>query len=210
MTAAMIVAATRELLASIHPKDITFASVARRLGVPSSSVYNYFPNRDALLIAVSADVFAGFHFEDPGEAAPWQQRVRAWLNEIDHFLEHNPVAFRVMATGDHASPAWINVRAPLLDLLIGAGFRARELAVVHAWLEGQITGLLLVEHHAGHSRATIASGYVEAALVDEAAACDAERRKHLPSIRRDEILTLGFDSMIAALEKRLGDFKRNA
>ena len=202
LTAALIVAKTREMLAEMQPEEITFALLARKLRVPSSSVYNYFPNRDALLNAVAADVFAGFHFDDPRQAVPWQQRLRAWLEELDHFFDRNPVAFRLMATNSQASPAWTNVRVTCFEVLQGLGYSGRELSLVHAWFEGQVTGLLLIEYHAGRNRAN--AGGIDndpSKATSEAERCDIERRHYLPTIKRQEIISLGFDSLIGALER---------
>jgi len=202
LSAAMIVAAATELLATRPPDEVSFALVAQRLGAPSSSVYNYFPNRDALFAAVAADVFASFRFDEPGEDAPWQQRLLAWLHEIDRFYERNPVAFRVMATSGQVSPAWVSVRAPLLRMLRELGFFERDLALVHAWFEEQVIGLLLIESHAGQNR-PLAAGPARFAFDGDSEDQwrDLERRSHLPSIRREEILAIGFDAVIAALER---------
>lgn len=202
LTPALIVAKAREMLLEMQPEDITFALLGRELQVPSSSVYNYFPNRDALLAAVADDVFAGFHFDDPGTDVAWQHRLRAWLEEIDRFFDFNPVAFRVMATNRQASSAWVNVRAPLLDVLHGLGYSGRELTVLHAWFEGQVTGMLLIEYHSALNRAV--AGDFELAPTSassEAERCDLERRHYLPTIKREEIVMMGFDSLVGALER---------
>jgi AcrR family transcriptional regulator len=202
LTVPMIVAAARDLLGRHAPDDVTCARVAAQLGVPTSSLYNHFPNRDMLIAAVAADMFSDFVFSDPGEAVPWQQRLRAWLAETDRFFAHNPVAFRVMATSGQASPAWISVRASLLGVLQSLGFEGRDLALVHAWCESQVTGLLLVENYAGPNRLAAAGPPRVPMDMDSAAAqADVERRRHLPSVRRDEIMAIGFDAIIAQLER---------
>lgn len=209
LTAERIVGAARELLSSRVADEVTFALVAQQLGTPSSSVYNYFPNREALFAAVAAEVFASFDFVDPGDAAPWQERLRGWLAAVDRFFARHPIAFRVMATSGHASPAWIHVRAPLLRVLGFLGFAGRDLALVHAWFEEQVTGLLLLEYHAGRSRPD-ADGpdRVVLDIDDEAMRDDLERRKHLPSIRREEIIGIGFDAVTAAVERLATDHGR--
>lgn len=199
----MIVHATREFLATRLPDELSFALLARRLGAPASSIYNYFPNRDALFAAVAVDVFSDFRFDDPGDGTPWQARLRAWLEEVDRFFDCHPVAFRVMATSGQASPAWVHVRAPLLRVLRQLGFVGRDLALIHSWFEGQVIGLLLIESHAGRNRAAFADTAETGAGEDsEVARHDAERRRHLSSIRREEILSIGFDALLAALEQR--------
>jgi len=212
LTAAMIVQATRSLLEISPSADVSFARVARHLSVPASSVYNYFANRDVLFAAVAADVFASFAFTDPGDAAPWQQRLSAWLQELDRFIEKNPVAFRVMATSNQASPAWVHVRAPLLRVLRSLGFVDRELVLVHSWCEAQVVGLLLVETHAGRNRASAAAAPL--VLREDVDGPDARvelaRRAHLPSIRREDIVKLGFDAVIATLERLSGELNSNA
>jgi TetR/AcrR family transcriptional regulator, tetracycline repressor protein len=198
----MIVKATRELLETRPSSEVSFARVARQLGVPGSSVYNYFANRDVLLAAVADDVFARFAFTDPGDAVPWQQRLSAWLQELDRFIEKNPVAFRVMATSSQASPAWVHVRAPLLRVLRSLGFVGRELVLVHSWCEAQVVGLLLVENHAVRNRAQAAAPSLvshDGDDMDDHA--PASPREQLPPIRREEILKLGFDAVILALER---------
>lgn len=203
LTAALIVRATRELLAIRQPGDVSFALLARRLGVPASSIYNYFPNRDVLFATVAADVFSDFRFDDPGDGAPWRTRLRAWLDEVDRFFDHHPVAFRVMATSGQASPSWVHVRAPLLRVLRQLGFVERNLALVHSWFEGQVIGLLLIESHASRNRAAFADTVKITEDEDsDVTQHDAERRRHLSSIRRDEVLSIGFDALLAALEQQ--------
>jgi len=206
LNAAMIVAKTLEILAEKQPEEITFALLGRELRVPSSSVYNYFPNCESLLASVAVDVFGDFHFDDPGADVPWQQRLRAWLDEIDCFFDRHPVAFRVMATNKQASSAWVNVRAPLLDVLRGLGYSGRDLTLVYAWFEAQVTGLLLIEYHAARNRAIAASFDQDSALAStEAEREDMQRRRYLPTIRREEIVKMGYDSLVFALERMVAD-----
>jgi len=207
LTAAMIVQATRSLLETSPSADVSFARVARHLSVPASSVYNYFANRDVLFAAVAADVFSSFAFTDPGDAAPWRQRLSAWLQELDRFIAKNPVAFRVMATSNQASPAWVHVRTPLLRVLRSLGFADRQLVLVHSWCEAQVVGLLLVETHAGRNRASAAAAPPVLPEDDDGSDARAElaRRAHLPSVRREEIVKLGFDAVIATLERLSGE-----
>ncbi|MCP1470367.1 AcrR family transcriptional regulator [Sphingobium sp. OAS761] len=206
LTVEAIVAATRTLLADHAPADVTFARVACSLGVPGSSVYNYFPNRDALFAAVAAELFASFAFDDPGDDVPWQMRLRTWLAAIDRFFDQNPMAFRLMATSSQASPAWVHVRMPLLQVLRALGFEGRDLALIHAWFEGQVTGLLLVESHAGRNRLIAGEPpQVPIDMNDEAECAELDRRSHLPSIRREEIVKLGFDALVSELERQVAD-----
>ena len=83
-----IKASARTQLAHVGPEGLSLRAVARDLGMVSSALYRYFPNRDALLTALITDAY-----ETIGAAAeqavhnhtqPWQQwhagcrAVRDW------------------------------------------------------------------------------------------------------------------------------------
>lgn len=78
----------RAQLADVGPSELSLRAVARDLGMVSSALYRYFPNRDALLTALITDAY-----DTLGEATeravasherPWQQwhagchAVREW------------------------------------------------------------------------------------------------------------------------------------
>src|SRR5699024_1523701 len=83
-----IKASAREQLARVGPEGLSLRAVARELGMVSSALYRYFPNRDALLTALITDAYdavgeateqaVGSHTE------PWHQwhagchAVRDW------------------------------------------------------------------------------------------------------------------------------------
>lgn len=57
-TVAAIVDATERVLAQKSRAAISFKEVAREAGVPASTVYDYYPNKDSLLLAVEQRTYA--------------------------------------------------------------------------------------------------------------------------------------------------------
>lgn len=198
----VIIDKTMELLATRAPEDISMVLVAESLGIPTMSLYNYFPNHAALLNAVGDYAFSLFRLPKSHLRKPWQEALLAWLWAVDRHFERHPVAFKMMSVEGHISPAWAKVQEPLLQVMAGLGLQGRELTFALCWFTSQAIGLMLVEASAHPSRRLAGHLQVnsDSALADQVL---RELARHKPSIRRQEVLEFGFRGIIKSLEQLL-------
>lgn len=99
-----ILAATRELLHESGIASVTTARVAARAGVPVGSVYQYFPNKKAIFLALYEDYLAGVRrvverFE--AEASPeqdWQDFLARMRGALDHAEFDDDIEAILLAT----------------------------------------------------------------------------------------------------------------
>jgi len=191
---------TMALLETRAPEDISMVSVAESLGIPTMSLYNYFPNHSALLNAVGDYAFSLFRFPKTHLQKPWQEATLAWLWAVSRHFERHPIAFKMMSVEGQISPAWGKVQEPLLQVMAGLGLKGKELTFALCWFTSQAIGLMLVEASADQSRQAMtppASG--AASAVAEQVLQELARYK--PGIRRQDVLDFGFRGIIASLER---------
>ena len=195
----LIIEQTMELLTTRAPEDISMVLVAESLGIPTMSLYNYFPNHSALLNAVGEYAFSLFRFPKSQLQKNWREALLAWLWAVDRHFERHPVAFKMILVEGHISPAWNKVQEPLLHVMSGLGLRGRELTFALCWFTSQAIGLMLVEPSAHSSRQR--TGHPDTSDDSEAEQVLRELARHKPAIRRKDVLEFGFRGIIDALEK---------
>lgn len=99
---ARIARAAGELCAAEGAAAVTMEAIAARAGTSIGSLYQFFPNRDALLHAVAeryvADLEAVLEAQDAPDAArlPLAELVDAVLAPFDHFHETHPGYFAIL------------------------------------------------------------------------------------------------------------------
>ena len=100
--------------------EFTLGRLARRLGVPITSLYTCFPNRDALLDAAADRVFARFDWK-PEPRSPWTAVLLSWMHAVQRHFERYPIAQQLLTWDRRISPAWLRVLAPIITLLHAQG-----------------------------------------------------------------------------------------
>jgi TetR/AcrR family tetracycline transcriptional repressor len=121
-----IVAAVAEMLRADPESPLTMARAAEAVGASPMSLYRYFGDRDDLVVELTRYVLRGAHAAIPA-AAPWQERLRAWMIAVYEQVVAHPQLFEGKAFGD--SPAWLPDSAQLAEILGSAGFTdPRDLA----------------------------------------------------------------------------------
>ncbi|HLG87009.1 MAG TPA: TetR/AcrR family transcriptional regulator [Alphaproteobacteria bacterium] len=193
-----IIEAASEVLSEVAADEFTLGKVAEHLGAPVTSVYNYFPNRFALLSALAETLFTGFKFEEPPAKTAWPDAIMAWLRAVDAFFLKHPVAIKAIGTDDQVSPAWGLVRAPLLKQLRRAGFKGRDLAAVALAVHSQLIGLLFMASYA--LRPQPADGVFPPSNASQTEHDEAELRSHRKAIDREEIIGFGLMAIVRQLK----------
>jgi AcrR family transcriptional regulator len=129
----LILDSTRELLREQGLTGFTTTAIAARAGIPVSSVYQYFPDKKAILVAIYTDYLGGIlevynEFEDPKYDVMDREQVldklyRALLqaelrDSIEDALEHAIHAYPELAAVDREHrELTADILAPLLRRL---------------------------------------------------------------------------------------------
>lgn len=195
-----VIEATMGLLEETGPDEISMADVAARLGIPVMSLYNHFPNTSELLQAVADHTFGLFHLPDMCGERPWQEELLAWLRELARHCERHPVALRIVSIEGRTTPAWQRIMNPLLRVLRSLEVAEAQSALLLAWITSQAMGLIYIEEFAEPARRL---GPRPLDTVGDDHDWLAALNRQLPRVRREDVLELGFQSLVAGLEQYL-------
>jgi AcrR family transcriptional regulator len=190
------------LLATRSADELTLTSVAAGLGTATMSLYNYFPNHEALLNAVADHAFSLFKLPKARPGQPWQEEVMAWLWALQRHCESHPVVFKMIGLEGQISAAWLKASAPMLQLLRDLGLVGEELAFACAWFTNHAIGLMLAEASAPAFRHPISLGHLEQ-LTPEEQELYLMLRPHLPAITSESVLNFGFRLLVHGIEQLL-------
>tara|TARA_R110000772_G_scaffold61283_4_gene138199 strand:- start:43707 stop:44369 length:663 start_codon:yes stop_codon:yes gene_type:complete len=193
-----VIEAVLLLLEDAAPDEVSMADVAARLNVPVMSLYNHFPNTSELLQSVADHTFGLFRMPAMRAGAPWQDELLAWLRALAHHCQRYPVALRMISIEGRATPAYQRIVAPLLRVLQSLQLDERRSALLLAWVTSQAMGLIYIEDFAEPAR-RLAPPSLAADSTD--AGWLAAVGSALPDVQREEVLELGFRSLIAILEE---------
>jgi TetR/AcrR family tetracycline transcriptional repressor len=114
-----ILEAVAEMLRGDPRSPLTMARAAEAVGASPMSLYRYFADRDDLVMSVTRYVLRDADDGVP-DAAPWDDRVRAWMRTVYQRAVTHPQLFQLAASGE--SPAWLTCSARLAEILETAGF----------------------------------------------------------------------------------------
>lgn len=95
----LLLDATASLLAEKLDDDISLAQIADRAGVPLTSVYHFFTNRNAAFVALAQRFQVQIHAIGLGELNPvpktWQEVIESRQRLGARYLNANPAALRL-------------------------------------------------------------------------------------------------------------------
>ena len=183
-------------------EEFTLGRLARRLGVPVTSLYTCFPNRDALLDAAADRVFARFDWK-PTPRAPWTEVLLSWMHAVQRHFRRYPIAQQLLSWDRRISPAWLRVLAPIITLLHGQGLRGATLVQTFSWLNSGTIGLIM--SHAYNTRHAVrpALGATELAAGGEGLGAQLEFWSHVKALDHDQSLDAGFRVLVAGVAAAL-------
>lgn len=197
-----IIETTMDMLASGSTDELNFAKLAERLGVSSMTLYNYFPNREALLNAVADHAFSLFQLPRGWARKPWQEQLLAWLWALQRHCRQHPVVLKVMGFDGGLSRAWVAATTPAYRVLRERGLAGRDLAQVSSWFMSDAMGLIIADALMPIYRRPPTLAHIEAVDADQQD-IHLTLRKHLAEIDSDAWLDFGFRRLIASLEQYL-------
>lgn len=200
LSEAAIVSAALEMLASCSTDELSFSKIATRFNVAPMTLYNYFPNRGALLDAVADHAFSLFEVPKARARQKWQDQLLAWLWALQKHCKQHPVVLKVMGFDGGVSQAWIAAVTPAYRLLRERGLQGRELSLVSSWFVADAMGLIMAEALMPIYRRPAGLAHLEA-LDEDALEIHLSLRKYIADISSDEWLEFGFRRLIASLEQ---------
>jgi AcrR family transcriptional regulator len=212
LSAETIVQAALILLETRPAEDFTMTSIAQAVGTTTMALYRYFPSRDALLDAVSADVFGQFRMQSSPDAT-WQDTLFAWACALKTTFERYPSLTRLMAWNGHLSGAWLRVQIPVIEVLRAAGFRGYRLAYASTWFLTDTPGMLTIAIGLGDPLLSkggpdkALSSFTRLNIPDSLDYLDEGERQlmqeilpHAPNLDTNALIEFGFRHLIAGIE----------
>lgn len=191
-----------ELLAVVgNIEELTMTRIAQELGAVPMALYTYFPNRDALMEALSAETFSGFTYTACPDD-PWQARLHGWLQALQEYLQRFPHLRRSIGWNNNVavSSTWPKLVLPVLDVLVEQGLREQRLALAFNWFVESAMGFVILVSRSANYRQQFVSTSLDHLS-------DDDRQKmllllpHLNTSSSEEITELGFQSLINQLER---------
>jgi AcrR family transcriptional regulator len=181
-----VVDAALELTAEMGFDNLSMRALARSLGVPPMTIYNYVSSKEALLELVIGHILREIPI--PGsDAGPWDQRLRSLLRDARRVLGAHPgVATKL---GDSGTNESAQLAQAVLEILRDAGFGSEAAVMCFAALYTFMTGQIDLDFVADP-----AFGQVRATLSEVTDSVDRSR---------DELFEFGFDVVIEGLKAKL-------
>lgn len=197
-----IIFAALALLDEMSIDRFSMGLLAKSLGAGVMTLYNYFPSRDALLIAVADEIYSRFDY--PTKGARWQDEIRQWMWATVDLFNRYPVAMKLSLWDGHASPGWLRTWIPVVELIKAQGLEGPDLAFAVRWFTTSSLGFITAQpprprHSIGRTTAHID------ALTPHEAAILQDLQRDLLEVDRDAALTYGFTHIITGLERIIAE-----
>jgi TetR/AcrR family transcriptional regulator, tetracycline repressor protein len=132
-----IIAAARKIPA----KELSLSLIARRLGVKTPSLYNHFESRQALLVALSAELATQLKVRAP-DPDRWREWMAATAGDLYQFYAANPVILE-MESSQLVASVVTPIMEAALETLQKAGFKPVDALLV--W--SAVVGVAVLEAH---------------------------------------------------------------
>jgi len=179
---------------------VTFASVAGTLGVTKMSLYTYFPQRDALLEAMTDRAFS--QLDLPAVGAGWRAYLESWLWAVVRHFERYPEVSKTIGWNGRVPAAWMRVSVPVIDTLREEGLAGDDLVLIGNWFMSSAIGLMITE--------TMAVSYRQPSSLAAASRLDPREQETLRLMHhewtdadRERLLALGFTKLLDSLGELL-------
>jgi AcrR family transcriptional regulator len=207
LSSELIVRTALAQLAEVPLDGVTFVSVAKALRVTTMSLYSYFPQRDALLEAMTDRAFAQLQLPDRG--GPWREYLLGWLWAVERHFERYPEVSKTIGWSGKVPAAWLRVSVPVIDVLRAQGLQGVPLVIAVHWFMSSAVGLLITE--------TVAPAYRHSASLAAAQALTPQEQATLRLMdhrwsRRDRerLLAIAFEKLLDSLDSLLTPAGRQA
>ena len=127
-----VLAAAEELLLEAGPEQVSIPDVAVRSGVPRASIYQFFPNKYALFLAIGDGHLAqvGGLIAQVGATLagqPLPELIRAATRAVSDYYNAHPVASMLILGGPMSRTAYLSQEVTIQDI----GGQVRGLLEIH-------------------------------------------------------------------------------
>lgn len=197
-----IIQAALVLLDEMSIDRFSMGLLAKSLKAGVMTLYNYFPSRDDLLIAVADEIYCRFDY--PAKGAPWQDEVRQWLWTTEDLFQRYPVAMKLSLWDGHASPGWLRTWIPVVELIRAQGLTGPDLAFAVRWFTTSALGFITSQPPPPEYNNQRTTAHIHALTAYEAALLQGLQRDLL-QVDRKAALTYGFTHIIAGLERIIAE-----
>lgn len=183
-------------------ETFSLARVAAALDTVTMALYKYFPSREALLIAVGDHICMQFKMPKPKRDQRWQDTLLQWLWAFKDHADRHPIIFKVMGVDGQFSAGWMRVTMTVARTLAEQGLSDRELAM-HVWLFcANAISLVFYEREGSAFREPFSFSHLDQLEPDEQEMM-LVMRKFQTKIKSHDVLELGFEQLIANVERKL-------
>jgi AcrR family transcriptional regulator len=167
-------------------------ALARELGVPPMTIYNYVPSKEALHDLVVNHILREIRI--PGvELGTWEERLRQLLRDARGvFAEHPGVSSQL---GDGGATEAVRLAEGVLDILRDGGFSPEAAVLCFTTLFTFMTGQIDLDAMA-------------AAIVSRTPMETLDGVTRSTRFSRDQLFEFGFDAVIEGLKAKLLDDQR--
>lgn len=179
-------------------EGFTLAALAKRLDAGVMSLYTYFPNRDALLLAVSDAIYSRFQYPKP--CSHWQDEMRGWMWAVVDLFDRYPVAVKLSMWDGHVSPAWLRTWMPLVNLLKRQGLEGSRLAFALSWFTTATLGFITAQRQSPGNRRSETLAHI-ATLEPAEQRLASELWLDFEAIDRNATLEFGFNNILLGIER---------
>lgn len=139
--------------AEVGLAEMSMPQLARRIGLPVTTIYWHFRTRDNLLNAMLERAVDQYHFAHPfiGDGAPWDEALKAHFRKMRLVFRDNPVLcdlvlLRSGEVGPESTHAAIEKLEAVVQTLVEAGFSADNALEVYLALSVHSRGSAILEH----------------------------------------------------------------
>jgi AcrR family transcriptional regulator len=181
-----IVSATLRLAAGRRPDDVSMRALALELNVPVTTLYNYVPNKDALITLITDYVLRPVQIP-AREQGTWEERLKQLERDARAAMAKYPGLSLDRRGVESAEGA--RLAEGVLSILTDAGLDSTDAALAFATLFTFMLGQIDLDLDVGEAggAAAMVFGSVGAAT----------------NLSRDELFEFGFDAVIAGLRAKL-------
>jgi TetR/AcrR family transcriptional regulator, tetracycline repressor protein len=187
LTEAQIVDAALKLIRKLGLENLSMRALARELGVPPMTIYNYVPSKEALRELVVNHILAEIRIPDADEGA-WEERLRQLEREARRVLSRHPGVSAQLRDGGIVEGA--RLAEGVLAILRDGGFSSEAAVLCFATIYTYMTGQINLD-----GMATVLDGQSPRASLEGVA--------HMSQFTRDELFEFGFDAIIEGLKLKL-------
>jgi AcrR family transcriptional regulator len=167
--------------------NLSMRSLARSLGVPPMTIYNYVASKEALHRLVVNHVLGQIRIPGPDEGT-WEERLRQLERDARQVMATHPGLSRELGHGD--SEAATTLAEGVLSILRDGGFSPEAAVLCFATLYTFMTGQIELDG-------------VSATTASRPANTTFDGATSSVPLTRDELFEFGFDALLEGLKLRL-------